>query len=81
MRLSSLHLAQKSMGRSHITQKQVFFFKDSFLFFIDVYVVVSVYGCGHLWRPEEVVGSPGSEVTEGCGLTNVCAGNQACSPL
>lgn len=56
MRLSSLHLAQKSMCRSHIAQKQVVF-KDSFLIFIDVYVVVSVYGCGHLWRPEEVVTS------------------------
>lgn len=67
---------QGLMGISHITQKQVVF-KDSFLFSIDVYVVVSVYVCGHLRRPEEVVGSPETAVTEGCGLTNVCTGNQA----
>lgn len=51
-------------------------FKNSLLLFIDVYVVVSVYACGHLRRPEEGVGSPGAAVTEGCGLTSVCAGSQ-----
>lgn len=66
LRLATLHAG--SMGISHITQKQVAF-KGSFLFFIDVYVVVSVYVCGHLRRPEELVGSPETAVTEGCGPT------------
>lgn len=53
-------------------------FKDLLLFFHRcICGCLCLYVCGHLRRPEEGVGSPGAAVTEGCGLTNVCAGSQA----
>jgi hypothetical protein len=40
-----------------------------------VSVSVCIHECSCLWKPEEVVGSDGAEVTGGCELCVVGAGN------